>query len=193
MSSPSDPLNGVRRRVLPLLDGLFGRLFDGYAEVTETETEYAGTLYLPLDTVEAVLTQDLGFQRNAGAALEVRIDGDVSDGSWVWRESSLSDWQLHVILHESGDSTEVYGHWEHSPITHPLKHYRMKEYQPETGVAMIRTWLREHRSDRFPDGLPFEAKPPYRRPSWYRTALRDVSTGLPNCIARFDPRRENRS
>lgn len=188
MSPPSDPLNGIRRRILPLLDDLFNRSFDGYAEVTETETEYAGTLFLPLDTVETVLSRDLGFHRNANAALEVRIDGDVSDGSWVWRESSLSDWQLHVILHESDDGVETYAHWERSSITHPLKHYRMEEYQPETGVAMVRTWLREHRSDRFPDGLPFEVKPTSRRPAWYRTVLRKVSTSLPNWTVRFDPR-----
>lgn len=188
MSSPSDPLNTIRRRVLPLLDDLFGRLFDGYAEITQTETEYAGTLFLPLDTVETVLTQDLGFQRNASAALEVRIDGDVSDGSWVWRESSLADRQLHVILHGSDDGVEVYAHWEHSSITHPLKHYRMNDYQPETGVAMIRTWLREHRSDRFPNGLPFEVKPFHRRPAWYRTLTRDASTALAHWTNRIDPR-----
>lgn len=188
MASPPDLLNELRRRVLPLLDDLFNRLFDGYAEITETETEYAGTISLPLDVVETVLTDDLGFERNANAALEVRIDGDVSDGSWVWRESPLSDWQLHAILHESDDGVEAYAHWEHSSITHPLKHYRMQEYQPETGVAMVRTWLREHRSDRFPDGLPFEVKPTYRRPAWYRTVVRNVS----KTVANLTPRTESR-
>ncbi|WP_122090421.1 hypothetical protein [Halalkalicoccus subterraneus] len=177
--------------MLPLLDDPFNRLFDGYAEVTQTETEYAGTIFLPLDVVETVLTQDLGFQRNANAALEIRIDGDVSDGSWVWLESSLSDWQLHVIRHESDDGVEAYAHWEHSLITHPLQRYRMNEYQPETGVAMLRTWLREHRSDRFPDGLPFEVKPFYRRPAWYRTFVRNASKTLANWTHRIDSRGES--
>lgn len=171
MGFREDFTNAVRRRVWPKLHYLFEGTFDGYAVSHTTEDEYAMTVRCSEAELEAVLS-DLGFSRNPISALKVRLDGNTSEGSWVWRESPLDDWQLHVVLHATDEGhVDVYAHWEYSWITHPYKHYAARAYDAERGVRLTRTWLAAYEGERFPEGLPWEIADPYRRELrelWYR-------------------------
>lgn len=174
MGSAPNLLNGARRTVKPPIHRVCNWAFGGYAMTDNTEEEYVGTIDLPEEELEAVL-KEAGFRRNVVSSLKVRVDGNVSDGSWAWRESPLADWQLHVILHDVGESVEAYAHWEYSWYTHPIKHYSATDCSPETGVAMTREFLRNHESERFPDGIPFEVESLYWRKPWYLTHLHNAS------------------
>ena len=102
------------------------------------------------DEIEAHL-RALGFSRNPVSALKTRkwspFDSDgVSEGSWVWRESLLAHFQLHVTLFSNDDGTyDVLAHWEPSWIRHPVRHYRSEEVDPERGVEMITEYLASRR------------------------------------------------
>lgn len=165
MGFRQDFVNAVRRRVWPKLHRLF-EPFGGYAVMHTTAAEYAMTVRCSEATLERVLAEELDFSRNPLSALKVRVDGNTSEGSWVWRESLLADWQLHVVLHAvDGDAVDVYAHWEYSWLTHPLKHYATRGYDAEKGVRLARRWLAEYEGERFPDGLPYGVE----SPRWRRT------------------------
>ncbi len=163
MGFREDFVNAVRRRALPRLHYVLEGTFGGYAVSPTTEDEYALTAHCSEAELEAVL-RDLGFSRNPVAALKVRVDGNTSEGSWVWRDSLLGDWQLHVVLHVTdADHVDVYAHWELSWVRHPYKHYAARGYDAETGVRLAREWLGMYGSERFPDGLPYEVEDLERR------------------------------
>ncbi|MDL5360880.1 hypothetical protein [Halalkalicoccus sp. NIPERK01] len=174
MGSAPNRLNGARRTIKPPIHRLFDWAFGGYAMTDNTEEEYVGTVDLPQRELEELLAT-AGFRRNVVSSLKVRVDGNVSDGSWAWRASPLADWQLHLILHDVGESVEAYAHWEYSWITHPVKHYRAVGCSPERGVGMAREFLRNYESERYPDGIPFEIESFYWRKPWYLTRLHGAS------------------
>jgi hypothetical protein len=164
MGFREDVVNAVRRRVWPGLHYLFAGTFDGYAVTHTTEDEYAMTVHCSEAEIERVLDEELGFSRNPVSALKVRLDGNTSEGSWVWRASPLADMQLHVVLHAvDGGTVDVYAHWEYSWIRHPLKHYAAREYDAEKGVRLARAWLADHDGERYPDGLPYRIEPSSHR------------------------------
>jgi hypothetical protein len=177
MGSSHDLPNAIRRSMKPPIHRVCNWAFGGYAMTDNTEEEYVGTVDLTEDEFEDVLAE-AGFRRNVVSSLKVRVDGNVSDGSWAWRESPLADWQLHVILHNVDDSVEAYAHWEYSWITHPIKHYRAIDCQPETGVEMTRRFLREYESEEYPDGIPFEIQSFYWRTPWYLSVANGLSEDL---------------
>lgn len=177
MGSSQDLPNTIRRSVKPPLHRLFDWAFGGYAMSSNTEEEYVGTVDLTEDEFEAVLAK-AGFRRNVISSLKVRVDGNVSNGSWALRESPLADCQLHVILHNVDDTVEVYAHWEYSWLTHPIKHYRAVACDPEKGVRMTRRLLREYESERYPDGIPFEIESFYWRTPWYLTVADSFSENV---------------
>ncbi|WP_408957653.1 hypothetical protein [Natrinema sp. 74] len=142
MSYREDFVNALRRRFLPQTHFLLQGTFGGYAVSHTTADEYALTVHCSEATIEDVLEQ-LGFSRNPIAALKVRMDGNTSEGSWVWRPSLFADEQLHIVLHdlENESGVDVYAHWECSWIRHPYKHYVARGYDAEKGVALARRWL----------------------------------------------------
>ncbi|MFA9417837.1 hypothetical protein [Natrinema sp. HArc-T2] len=142
MSYREDIVNAVRRSFLPQLHFLFRGTFGGYAISHTTADEYVLTAHCSEQAIEDILER-LGFSRNPIAALKVRVDGNTSEGSWVWRPSLLADEQLHIVLHdlENRSGVDVYAHWECSWIRHPYRHYFARGYDAETGVALARYWL----------------------------------------------------
>ncbi|SEW09678.1 hypothetical protein [Natrinema salifodinae] len=142
MGYGADFINALRRSLLPQLHFLLRGTFGGYAVSHTTADEYVLTARCSEATIEAVLAA-LGFSRNPIAALKVRMDGNTSEGSWVWRPSLLADEQLHIVVHDLRNETgvDVYAHWEYSWIRHPYKHYVARGYDAERGVALARRWL----------------------------------------------------
>ncbi|WP_226480183.1 hypothetical protein [Natrinema amylolyticum] len=142
MIDSEDAINAMRRSALPQLHFLLRGTFGWYAVSHTTADEYVLTAHCSEATIETVLDR-LGFSRNPIAALKVRVDGNTSEGSWVWRPSPFADEQLHVVIHdlENEPGVDVYAHWEYSWIRHPYKHYLARGYDAETGVAMARRWL----------------------------------------------------
>ena len=115
----------------------------------------------------ATVFSELGFSRSVVSALKVRVDGNVSDGSYVWRKSVLGDDQLHVMFHEVDGHVEVYAHWERSCIRHPVGHVKKEGLSTELGVETTRTLLSESSTDEHPDSIPFEVESLFWRSPWY--------------------------
>lgn len=174
MGASQDLSNRIRRCIKPPIHRFFDWSFGGYAMSSNTEEEYVGTIAMVEDEFEELLAA-AGFRRNLVSSLKVRVDGNISDGSWAWRASPLADWQLHVILHNVGESVEAYAHWEYSWYTHPIKHYTAVGCSPEQGVRMTREMLRNYESERYPDGIPFEVESFYWRKPWYLSHLHNAS------------------
>ena len=158
MGYREDAINAVRRSLIPQLHYLLHGTFGGYAVSHTTADEYALTAHCSEAEIEAVL-EELGFSRNPIASVKVRLDGNTSEGSWVWRPSPLSSWQLHVVLHAlegtEADAVDVYAHWECSWIRHPYNHYVARGYDAELGVDLVRQWLERYDGDAV-DDLEYE-------------------------------------
>ena len=186
MGRSADVYNATRRRLLPGLHGVLDAVIGGYALSDTPPEEYVATLCCSESEAEALLNS-LGLDRNIAASLKVRIDGNVSDGSWVYRESLLASHQLHVTIHRSDGGVDAYAHWEYSSIRHPYRHYLAREYSAEKGVEMMRSAL-EERADRH--GIAWSIDSPHRRRTWYVSLLRTVSEPLAREVAgipeRFD-------
>ena len=153
MGYTDDAINALRRSTIPQLHYLLYGTFGAYAVSHTTADEYVLTAHCSEDEIEAVL-EELGFSRNPIASVKVRFDGNTSEGSWVWRPSPLSSWQLHVVLHELEEREEcvdVYAHWECSWIRHPYKHYVARGYDAEKGVELTKAWLEEYDGDAVED------------------------------------------
>ncbi|RKD97918.1 hypothetical protein [Halopiger aswanensis] len=148
MLDSEDLINAVRRSLLPQLHYLLRGSFGGYAVSHTTAEEYALTAHCQEQRLEEIL-DEIGFSRNPIASLKVRVDGNTSEGSWVWRPSPLADGQLHIVLHalEDGTGVDVYAHWEYSWIRHPYKHYIARGYDAEIGVQLARRWLTSYGRD----------------------------------------------
>lgn len=158
MSVASEGLNKARELVWPLCHRVLKTVSDAYAVTQTTEDEYVATARETQESLEARLSE-LGFERTPIASLKVRFDGNVSDGSWVYRDSKLADRQLHVVLHELADQhgVDVYAHVEDSWIRHPLAHLRKKSYSAHGGVSSVRSLLDRE------DEITWEVEPRYRR------------------------------
>lgn len=186
MPKPADGYNAVRRRLLPAVHSVLDLLIGGYALSDTPAEEYVATLHCSGTKAESLL-EDLGFSRNLIASLKVRTDGDVSDGSWVLRESLFAPYQLHAIIHEDDEGTQLYAHWEYSSIRHPYRHYTARQYSAEKGVSKMRSVLEELSSSR---DLEWTIDPAFKRHTWYLDLLRVVSTRLSKYVAevpeRFD-------
>ncbi|NGM67464.1 hypothetical protein G6M89_00320 [Natronolimnobius sp. AArcel1] len=148
MGYTEDFINAVRRSFVPQIHYLLRGTFGGYAVSHTTAEEYALTARCSEDQLEDIL-EKLGFSRNPIASLKVRMDGNTSEGSWVWRASPLADNQLHIVLHELEDESgvDVYAHWECSWIRHPYKHYVARGYDADLGVELARRWLTDYGGD----------------------------------------------
>ncbi|RQG96478.1 hypothetical protein [Natrarchaeobius chitinivorans] len=190
MGYREDFVNAVRRSFLPQIHYLLEGSFDGYAISHTTADEYALTTNCSEETLEEILAE-LGFSRNPIASLKVRMDGNTSEGSWVWRSSPLADYQLHVVLHdlEDAEGVDVYAHWECSWIRHPYKHYVARGYDAEKGVELARRFLTAYDGDRLEGtGIEYEVDDSLSRQaseylslSYYRVeeALAGVEDRLP--------------
>ncbi|ELZ05634.1 hypothetical protein C482_01941 [Natrialba chahannaoensis JCM 10990] len=158
MGYSEDFVNAVRRSFIPQVHYLLQGSFDGYAVSHTSADEYALTAHCSEETIEEIL-DSLGFSRNPIAALKVRADGNTSEGSWVWRPSLLSSYQVHVVLHELENEAgvDVYAHWECSWIRHPYKHYVTRGYDAEKGVTLTRRWLTNYEGEELEGhGIEFE-------------------------------------
>ena len=174
MGRPADAYNAFRMRVLPAFHGALDLLIGGYALSDTPPEEYVGTLHCTEPEVEELLAS-VGFSRNLVASLKVRVDGNVADGSWVYRDSLLVDYQLHVILHDGDDGVDVYAHWEYSSIRHPYRHYLARDYDAEKGVWLTRSVLSDAADEH---GISWTIESRYRRHTWYISLLRAVSKDL---------------
>lgn len=174
MGRPADAYNAFQRRIFPGIHGVLDVAVGGYALSDTPPEEYVGTLHCSESEVEELL-DSLDFTRNLVASLKVRVDGNVSDGSWVYRESILADHQLHVILHQTETGVETYAHWEYSSIRHPYRHYLARDYSAEKGVRIMQSVL-EEATDGY--GVSWTIEPPYQRHTWYISLLRTVSADL---------------
>ncbi|WP_331233232.1 hypothetical protein [Natronorarus salvus] len=174
MGQSGDLLNATRRTIKPPIHRAFSWAFGGYAMSSNTEDEYVGTVEMSCEELAAVLSE-LGFSRSVFSALKIRVDGNVSDGSYVWRKWVLGDGQLHVMFHEVDGHVEVYAHWERSWIRHPIGHVKKEGLSTERGVETTRKLLSECRTDEYPDGLPLEVESLFWRPPWYFGLVENVS------------------
>ncbi|WP_455447779.1 hypothetical protein [Natrinema thermotolerans] len=179
MGRSADAYNALRRRVLPGIHNVLDVMIGGYALSDTPPDEYVGTLCCSEPELEELLSS-FGFTRNLVASLKVRVDGNVSDGSWVYRESFLADYQLHVILHQTESGVETYAHWEYSSVRHPYRHYLAREYDAEKGVRIMRSILAHTADSR---GVPWTIEAPIRRHTWYISILRAVSGSLAHKVA----------
>ncbi len=184
MGRSTDVYNATRRRLLPGIHGALDTFIGGYALSDTPPEEYVGTLHGSEPEVESLLAS-LGLDRNLVASLKVRIDGNVSDGSWVYRESLLASHQLHVTIHRAETGVDTYAHWEYSSIRHPYRHYLAREYSAEKGVGMMRSVL-EETTDRH--DISWSIDSPHRRHTWYISLLRTVSEPLARRVADIDER-----
>lgn len=168
------------------MHGLLDTIVGGYALSDTPPAEYVGTFHCSEPEVEALLSS-LGLDRNLVASLKVRVDGNVSDGSWVHRESLLASHQLHVTIHRSDAGVDTYAHWEYSSIRHPYRHYLAREYSAEKGVRMMRSALESIMDEQ---DITWTINSPHRRHTWYISLLRTVSEPLARKVAdvpdRFD-------
>ncbi|WP_128226059.1 hypothetical protein [Halobacteriaceae bacterium SHR40] len=141
----------VRRRI----SRLAGRLDAQAGPRPIAASEYAGSLDLSLHETEALLWAD-GFIRNPIARLKVRSGTPVA-GSWVSRESPLAPLQLHLMLFEGEDGTDVYAHQELSSVN-PLcaaDHFTGQGQSVAAGVSRARELLpldSSHAPENPPDG-----------------------------------------
>lgn len=175
MSIASEGLNKTRQLVWPLFHRLFTTISDAYAVSQTTEDEYAVTVLESQSELESRLPQ-MQFQRTPISALKIRFDGNISDGSWVYRDSPLADKQLHVVLHELDDQqgVDVYAHTEDNWIRHPLMHLRKKNYSAESGVTLVRELFNADESNG--ESVDYKVKPRYRRDGqWLLYAIHLVS------------------
>ena len=182
---PADIYNATRRRILPGLHSALDAVIGGYALSDTPPEEYVATLHCSEPEAEALLAS-FGLDRNLTASLKVRLDGNVSDGSWVYRESLLASHQLHVTIHRAGGGIDTYAHWERSSIRHPYRHYLARGYSADKGVGVMRSALEE--ADRH--GIAWSIDAPHRRRTWYISLLRTVSEPLADRVTdtreRFD-------
>ena len=175
MSIAGEGLNKIRKFVWPQFHRLFTTISDAYAVTQTTEEEYAATVLEPQSNLEDRLPR-LQFHRTPISALKIRLDGNISDGSWVRRESPLADEQLHVVLHalEDRDAVDVYAHTEDNWIRHPLLHLHKKNYSAEKGVSWVRALFDSDKSNE--DGVDYKVEPRYRRDDqWLLYAIQLVS------------------
>lgn len=175
MSVASETLNKTRELVWPLFDRLFRTMSGTYALTQSTEDEYVGTVLERQETLEQRLPR-MGFQRTPMSSLKIRFDGNISDGSWVYRSSLFADKQLHVVLHELQDSdgVDVYAHVEDNWIRHPLGHLRRSNYDAQQGVRSVRDLFDSQTST--DDEFSYVTEPRYRRDSqWFLYAVHLVS------------------
>jgi hypothetical protein len=126
--------NELRRSVLPVVDSCTGGLIDTVRPAEPRR--YAGTLAMPEREAGELLASS-GFERNPFAALKTR-DGDPEVGSWVLRDDD-GDRQVHAVLFDGEDGTDVYVHEEYSSVDPAVapRHYRGHGVDDEYGVAMV--------------------------------------------------------
>lgn len=112
----------VWRAADPLL-----RAIDGYAISKITAADFVGTVDKDSDAVEDELVT-IGYQRNLLSSRKYRIKNGSrqwADGSYVF-DPPQTDIQHHVILFDSGDETDVYGHEERT-VRDPDGHMTVKQ------------------------------------------------------------------
>lgn len=139
----ADALEGVRRWLYPRLDPYLQPV-GGFATASVSRRQLVGHVRMEPNALEQALYA-AGFRRNWIAALKSRAGGtDVSEGSWVYRESFWSHRQLHLTLFvEDGGLVAIYAHDEYSWRRHPIKHLQSVDFRPGAGAAAARRRLRD--------------------------------------------------
>ena len=133
----------LRRRVLPTVHRI-KEPFGGFAQCTQHPSEYVGTVERSIREFRPAL-ESMQFTPEPVASLKVHRDGRLSAGSWVRRQSTMADWQLHVTLYQDGrDAVEVFAHREYSWLRHPYRHYRGEGWDTDGGVSRMRSLLSAH-------------------------------------------------
>ena len=129
----------IRRAVGPWIDRAARRLGQPITHVYATE--YAGTVNCRIDDLEARLS-DAGFHWDPLSLYHYTPVGTKADGSWVYRDSPLADRQLHVVLFaQSEDRIDLYAHYEHSWIRHPIAHALQKDIRHAEGARRMKRHL----------------------------------------------------
>jgi len=132
----------VRQRLGPWVTGLARRL--GQPEYQLRGTEYVGTIEQPLDEFTETLREN-GFEWDPLAWYHRPPVGSEPNGSWAYRQGSLADRQLHVILiGHSPEYIDVFAHEEYNWRRHPIKHLRQVGIERKTGRSKMRRWIESH-------------------------------------------------
>ena len=141
----ADWVEVVRATTLPIIDPVIERAVGGAgSQYKLLEREYAGTIAASPEKAERILWE-VGCRRNLMAALKT-TESREETGSWVYRGPEVgSEMQLHVMLFEAEQGTDVYAHREFSSAlrwlwTDPTvlrKHYGAAHYSWTEGEELV--------------------------------------------------------
>lgn len=113
----------------------------GQPEYQLRQTEYVGTVSLPMGELKSVL-RDRGFDWGPISWYHQPSVGSDPDGSWTYRDSPFADRQLHAILiHRAPDRIDVFAHEEYNWRRHPLRHWRQVGIDRAGGAETMQAWL----------------------------------------------------
>jgi len=144
LGPPADFWELIRRYGLPVLGK---RLPDRiYTTGNVTEEQFVVLSKKGSERVEEELW-NAGFRRMPLAAFKSLPDGRKSVGSWAYRDSLLSETQLHITLFDAENGTGIYAHAEPSAINPftAYAHFASNEVDAKGGV--------EQAKDRLPESL----------------------------------------
>ena len=140
LGPPADFWELIRRYGLPLLGK---RLSDRiYTTGNVDESQFVVRTDKEPERVEELLW-GAGFRRMPLAAFKSLPDGRQSVGSWAYRETLLSDEQLHITLFKAENGAGIYAHSEPnalSPFT-AYAHFASDEVDARGGVEQARKQL----------------------------------------------------
>lgn len=129
---------------------LLERLSTYISESTTTSEEYfVGIVPESHATAVERLKQSNRLSRSYVSYPKSLVDESVSyvnRSSWVYRESALSHFQLHVVIFEMPFEREtlyVYCHYELNSVRHPILHLRKAYLDPEIGKGATIKFLDE--------------------------------------------------
>lgn len=154
MSHTKDYWEKIRNYIIPKL-GVFTQWIedltggDYYVEGETHNNQFVGRVNMGEEEFEKVL-DDLGFERNPLASLkQLKRTGETEEASFRKVDiPGFPDMQIHVVLYDGkkmqnadSDVTYVYAHWEMRWDTHPLKHYREKNFNAPEGARRMKDLL----------------------------------------------------
>lgn len=151
-----DWMNRLRRSLLPIFHRIGQSIGDLYAVRPVGQKEFAMLLGLGPDLTEKRL-EKLGLEPNIASSLKETEDGRFEVGSFAYRESIhplipnfLAIRQIHVMVFNAQEGTELYVHGEYSSILPivGLLHYRGITYSDTEGIEKFtEMWTNQYGTD----------------------------------------------
>jgi len=138
-------LSKLRRGILPFLHNEVMAREGGYAAREQRDSEFAVRLHMSLSRVHKLLRSADNVYPNNFASIKYRyIDGkkQYESSSWAIRPGGIvGKYQIHLMIYSNDDgTTDVYAHFELSPIPNPVRHYKGSPgvWSIDRGVARAR-------------------------------------------------------